>query len=137
MQLPSFVAADIDVQLKDVNNIKSIPELIEHNASYNPNHPFCLQAQKHSHDRNAPPQLISISHLQLKQAILQCQSRLSKILDALRIAKPVSVGDDGKSPPIALYVESDVGLLIHLFSFLGLGIPVSSQSGGLPAVYSI
>ena len=99
-----------------------MPELIEYNASHNPHYQFCIQAQKQSPD--ARPQLRSVSHLQLKHAIAQCQAWLMNTLVELKLPLANSDGTVSKSPPVALFLESDVGLLIHLFSLMGLGVPV-------------
>ena len=46
-------------------------------------------------------------------------------MDTLVELKLPSSGADGiVCAPVALFVESDVGLLIHLFSLMGLGVPV-------------
>ena len=118
----SFRRAHIDFESQDHTCVRSIPELIEHNAVHNPHHLFCLQAQKQTQETG--PQLYPISHLQLKHAISQCQALL---LDSIKELKPPSTKDDGtasKGPLVALFLESDVGLLIYLYALLGLGVPV-------------
>lgn len=116
----SFSRANINLQSQETTSIQTVPELVEYNATYNPHHLFCIQAQKQIQD--ARPQLLSVSHLQLKRAIAQCQAWLVNTLVELDLP---SSGTDGTAcAPVALYVESDVGLLIHLFSLMGLGVPV-------------
>lgn len=119
---PSFSPANIKLQSQDATSTRTIPQLVEHNATRNPHHSFCIQAQKQGHSQHAAPELLSISHLQLKRAIVQCQAGLVALLRESKL--PSGADADGKSPPVALYVESDVGLLIYLFSLMGLGIPV-------------
>lgn len=120
--ISSFSRANINLQTQDNTSIQTIPELIEHNATHNPHYPFCIQAQKQT--QHAPPQLHSVSHLQLKRAIVQCQAWLLKTLAELKLPSSSNDGTVCKGPPVALFVESDVGLLIHLFSLMSLGVPV-------------
>ena len=116
----SFSRPNINLHTQENTNIQTVPELIEYNATYNPDHLFCVQAQKQIQD--CRPQLLPISHLQLKRAVVQCQAWLVNTLVELRL--PSSSTDCTVCAPVALYVESDVGLLIHLFSLMGLGVPV-------------
>jgi acyl-CoA synthetase (AMP-forming)/AMP-acid ligase II len=118
----SFFRANINLQTQDITSIQTIPQLIEHNATHNPHYPFCIQAQKQT--QHAPPQLLSVSHLELKRAIVQCQAWLVQTLVDLKLPSSSNHGMVCKGPPVALYVESDVGLLIHLFSLMSLGVPV-------------
>jgi acyl-CoA synthetase (AMP-forming)/AMP-acid ligase II len=123
----SFIPAKIDTRLPtdQRDNIRSLPELIEHNARHNPNHIFCVQARKKSSTELARPGLLEVTHLQLKTAIIQCSRWLVAHVGELR--RPHKDGDSDKiirGPPIALFMESDIGILIHLFSLLSLGVPV-------------
>jgi acyl-CoA synthetase (AMP-forming)/AMP-acid ligase II len=127
-----FSRANINLQTQDDTSIQTVPELIEYNATNNPHHPFCIQAQKQSQD--ARPRLLSVSHLQLKRAIAQCQAWLVNTLVELKLPSISSDGTVYKGPPVALYVESDVGLLIHLFSLMSLGVPVRLHPGERIAV---
>ena len=116
----SFLRATINLKTSDQNvgSIQTIPELIEHNAEHNPQHLFCLQARK----GNAEP--LPLSHLQLKQSIIQCSAWL--VANVAEVALPRKIGNIlfAKCPPLALFMESNVGLLIHLYSCISSGIPV-------------
>ena len=122
----SFSRANINLRTQDKTSIQAVPELIEYNATHNPHYTFCIQAQKQ--DQDARPRLLSISHLQLKLAISRCQAWLVKTVLELKLPSSNNEGTVSKGPPVAIYVESDVGLLIHLFSLMSLGVPVSSHS---------
>ena len=124
---PAFIKPVINLQAQDKSNIQTIPELIEHNAALNPHHLFCIQAQKRIHSADTI-ELLSVSHIQLKRAILSCQTWLIDSIAELKLPSFVHGHMVGKSLPVALLVESDVGLLIHLFSLMSLGVPVSSVS---------
>lgn len=115
-----FSKANVNLHTQENTSIQTVPELIEYNATYNPHHLFCIQAQKQTQDGRT--QLLPVSHLQLKRAIVQCQAWLVNTLKELKL--PSSSTDGMVCAPVALYVESDVGLLIHLFSLMGLGVPV-------------
>lgn len=120
---PTFIRAHIDLQAQDNSSIQTIPQLIEHNADRNPDHSFCLQAQKETKD--APAQILSVSHTVLKRSILHCQEVLIESILALELPSSSSDGSIHKGSPVALLLESDIGLLIHLFALVGLGVPVS------------
>lgn len=123
---PAFIRPNINLQAQDETSIQTIPELIEHNAAHNPHHLFCIQTQKRI--QSARPELLSISYLQLKRAILYCQAWLLHNITELKLPVIVNGGTVSKGSPVALMVESDVGLLIHLFSLMSLGVPVSAVS---------
>lgn len=124
---PPFIRAVINLHVQDKSSIQTIPELIEHNAALNPHHFFCIQAQKRIHSAG-PEELLSVSHVQLKCAILSCQTWLLSSIAELKLPTLVNGHIRGKGLPVALFVESDVGLLIHLFSLMSLGVPVSAVS---------
>ena len=120
---PTFIRAHIDLQAQDSSGIQTVPQLIEHNADHNPDHPFCLQAEKETKD--APAQILSVSHMELKRSILHCQAVLTESILQLKLPSRSSDGTIHKGSPVALLVDSDIGLLIHLFALVGLGVPVS------------
>jgi hypothetical protein len=108
----------------DCEAIRTVPELIDFNAKHNPDQLFCVQATKAT--QNAlHATTIAITHLQLWHAILHCSTRLSAEIAELRLSYRSDEGRFAKCQPVALFMESDVGLLIHLFAFMSLGIPVS------------
>ncbi|KAL9031277.1 MAG: hypothetical protein Q9196_000684 [Gyalolechia fulgens] len=117
-----FIQGKVNLQAPHECDIHTVPQLIEHNALHNPRHLFCVQAQKQSPlpGFNLQP----ISHLQLRLSIARCQAWLVRTITRLRTPVVKSDGTVDKGRPIALLVESDVGLLVHLFSFMGLGVPV-------------
>ena len=108
----------------DERTIRTIPQLIEFNARHNSDHVFCIQARKQQSS-------VSVSHFQLKQAILQCSDWLTSSVKQVKL--PYEDGDGGlcRGPPIALAMNSDFGLLVHLLSLLSLGVPVLLLSARL------
>lgn len=123
-----FTRAAID--LKDLNScIRTVPELIEHNATENGEHVFCIQCTKK--DQDGSLQFTSISHLQLKQAILRCSAWLKENVPELVLPQKSDEGVFVKGPPAALLVESDVGLFVLKLSLISLGVSVVLLSARL------
>ena len=90
-------------------SIHTRPDLVDFNAQHNGDHVFCYQARKH----DSGTRLIEITHAQLRDAVLRCQAWLRTHV----------AGHMSKSRPVALFMESDVGLWIHMLALLGLGVP--------------
>lgn len=118
----------------DTKYIQSLPELIDFNAKANSSHVFCIQAhrQKQTSADSARPASLSsirITNADLKTAILACQTWLIDNVKALQL--PVIDVENGtvrKGAPVALLMDSDVGLWIHKMALIGLGVPVSCDS---------
>lgn len=127
---PPFHKANVDLRTGANASIQTVPELIEYNALHNPDHCFCIQAQKQVQDTG--PQLLSVSHRRLKHAIARCQAWLQTVVVRSTFASSNNDGSVPKNAPVALFVESDVGLLIHLFALMGLGVPVRSHLAQRP-----
>ena len=96
------------------DSISSLPHLIRHNALYNPDRMFCIQGQE-SLENPLP-----ISFKVLENAVSACSSWVEEQL---------GLGRDGSEQrvkcPVALYMESDVGLFIYIAALLASNIPVS------------
>ena len=114
-----FRPAIIQLQLADPDerDIRTIPELVEFNSQHNPAHVFCVQARKQQSS-------ISVSNDQLKQAILQCSDWLIAKVQEIELPHQDMNGRYQRGPPVALAMNSDIGLLVHLLSLLSLGVPV-------------
>ncbi|PYH92915.1 acetyl-CoA synthetase-like protein [Aspergillus ellipticus CBS 707.79] len=101
--------------------LHSVLELIDFNAVHNTEHPFCIQA------RPSGPHDV-ITHGQFKTAVDGC---------AQWMEESVLAGDRGKGTaftdvaPVALLMDSDVGLLIHQFALLKIGVPALILSARL------
>ena len=121
-----FHPANISLHVEDPDEreIKTIPQLIEFNARRNPDHIFCIQA-RNQQDR------IPVSHLQLKQAVLKCSGWLIANVEKLTLPYADTDGNICRGPPVALAMNSDIGLLVHLLSLLSLGVPVLLLSARL------
>jgi hypothetical protein len=122
-------------------SILSLPDLIEFNAEENPDQIFCLQVESHygnteegssgGHQYRTCP----ITFAQLAEAVFSCSLWIQKSLNPLNHDRnQVTRG----RKPVALYLESDVGLFIYLAALLSLDIPVwplSSLSFGFRPGY--
>ncbi|KAK2749609.1 putative NRPS-like protein biosynthetic cluster [Myotisia sp. PD_48] len=129
-----FTQASIHLQSsQDIKDqILTVPQLVEFNAKQNAHHFFCIQTQKTG--QPAAEQLLHITHGQLKNAVLGCQEWL---LDNINELHSPYVGNDGKlkkNSPVALFMESDIGLLVHLLALMGLGVPVVLLSARLSPI---
>lgn len=105
------------------DSIRSLPDLINFNAEVNPDHTFCIQAEASVTEKghfNAS----HLSFLQLRDAVDGCSEWLIE-----NVTMPVPSESDVERPaPVALYMESDVGLFIYLAALLASGIPVSQTA---------
>ncbi|KAF1983330.1 acetyl-CoA synthetase-like protein [Aulographum hederae CBS 113979] len=108
--------------------IRTLPELVEHNAKHNADYIFCRQVLKKGADLG----FRDITHGQLKTAILNCQDWLLGTFEHLERQKLLSnISDFGRPRPVALFMDSDVGLWIHLLALAGLGVPCFGLSARL------
>ncbi len=55
---------------------------------------------------------------------MQCSKWLVNTVPELKLPHQSNEVIAPKGPPVALFVESDVGLLFHMLSLMSLGVPV-------------
>jgi acyl-CoA synthetase (AMP-forming)/AMP-acid ligase II len=112
--LRPFVRAKVDFASleKKEGYVRSLPELIDFNAIHNPDYMFCIQARPDD-------SFIEVTCRQFKIAIGRCAQWITESLE-------LQGGRNGETTqsPIALLMESDLGLLIYQFALISLGIPV-------------
>ena len=119
-----FHRASIGFANEGRQTVRNIPELIEYNAKFNPDYTFCVQAEKALDDGSAG--LLHVTHNQLKHAVLCCSRWLKSLLHELVLPQTTKERvDNRKGPPIALLLDSDINLLIHVYALISLGVPVS------------
>ncbi|KAI0539689.1 hypothetical protein GGR58DRAFT_524098 [Xylaria digitata] len=120
-----FVNPGVSLRPAAQDGIRTLPELVKFHAERNPNHLFCLQAEKKQSPQGRSPTQV-ITYTTLEQAILRCQLWLKAHV-------PEAQGHDVKTKPapVALLMESDLGLAIYLLSLMGMGIPVVLLSARL------
>lgn len=126
-EMAEFKQATINLRQTDGTDdgIKTLPELIDFNATHNPHHLFCLQPARSADGTQSDPPL-AIDYLQFRNAIFQCSERLREEISDLKSPEKDSDGKYVKYGPVALFMESGLGVLIHLFALMSLGVPVGS-----------
>lgn len=120
----AFKPANLDLkQHSTTSSVRTIPELIEYNAKINPDALYCVQALKPQDEGTGRASQVTMH--QLRNAVWQCSGDLRGWLVGIDDSSCSS--NDGqthvKPDPVALLLDSDIGLVIHLFSLLSLGVP--------------
>ncbi|KAI1746118.1 hypothetical protein F4680DRAFT_442389 [Xylaria scruposa] len=113
------------VSLADDNilesDISSLPDLIRFNARENPHHVFALQSELReamSIESEEDIYGVQITFKQLDEMVRACGSWIRKaVISSNQYIKL------GEQAPIAIYVESGVGLFLHLAALLSMNIP--------------
>ncbi|KAK5991526.1 Non-canonical non-ribosomal peptide synthetase ascB [Cladobotryum mycophilum] len=92
-------------------HIHSLPELVDFNAVNNPDHLFCIQA------RSTAP-FDHFTHAQFKIAVANCARWIQENVPLQPTTSPDALT---KMAPVALFMESDFGLMIHEFALMSIG----------------
>ena len=134
-QRPNFsllpIPPDSTTEWEPLNTLRTLPDLVHFNALHNPQHVFCLQSRQ-SPSTPGNFDFTSITFRQLGCAVESCCSWLLQNVPEAHAARLQDGDIVQKAPPIALFLESDVGLFIYIVALLTLNIPVRlSLSHGL------
>ena len=105
------------------STIRSIRDLIDHNALHNPEHIFCIQSKQSSEGKDGLG-YVHVTFRELKEAVDRCCHWILETIPDARLAEVREDGSVQKSPPVALLMESDVNLFIYIAALLTLNIPV-------------
>ena len=129
MTLYPFKAAEISLESVDHGgtSIRTVPQVLQYNSQANPDHPFCFQLRKPKETATSESDLFAITHLQLRQAVSRCSAWLLARITEIILPKKDLENQMIKGPPVALLMESDIGILFHLFSLMSLGVPVRTN----------
>ena len=111
-------------EAKAQEKIRCIPDLVRFNAVNNPDHVFCLQSKQVSKSAVSSFEFTHITYLQLAQAVDRCCDWILSNAPGALVAQLAQDGSIYKSAPIALFMESDVGLFVYMVALLTLNIPV-------------
>ncbi len=127
----AFKRAEFDLLLNQESStdsiIRCLPDLILHNAHFNPDHLFCIHTT-HSPERpHAQFEFTSVTFAELALAVEGCCAWILANVPNVHAAEADKDGSVRKSRPLALFMESDLGLFIHLVAALTLNIPVCSH----------
>lgn len=115
---PSFQVSGDPVT--DPSAIHSLPDLVDFNAEHNPDHEFALQEVRHGGKHVS---LTPITFRELQLAATTCARLIRKQLPG-EPAEAEGGHQGGTRPPVAVFLESDINLFIHLVALLYLNIPV-------------
>ncbi|KAI1172123.1 hypothetical protein F4777DRAFT_593123 [Nemania sp. FL0916] len=104
------------------SEISSLPDLIRFNARENPHHIFALQSELKSATRAGGEEdsygVSQITFEQLDAMVRACVDWIRKV-----ITSSDQDADSSEQSPVALYVESGVGLFVYLAALLSMDIP--------------
>lgn len=121
--MKAFVRAEFDVESpaprtadQSDSRVQSLTELIDFNSLHNASHPFCVQTKSDG-------SLHAVTHAAFKTAVSRCA-------DWARDEVAASVAGE----PVALLMESDVGLVVHEFALISIQTPPLVLSPRLPPV---
>ena len=124
--MAAFKTPKISLNPTTPSDIRTLPELVDFHAENNPRHLFCLQIQTADH-------FLLVSYERLQRTIVRCQAWLEE--QSINVHPPL-VDADGhvkKCAPVAILMESHVGLAIYVLACMGKGIPVVLLSARLSA----
>ena len=133
-QKPPFQAATINLKQPGASgSMRTILEVIDHNARVNPDACFCIQA--HEPTPGQPRDATHVTMRQLRAAIWRCTRQLRAGLIGIQ-SKDDSASPGGEASktvpvrpyPVALFMHSGISLLVYLFSLMALGVPVALVS---------
>ncbi|KAJ6069443.1 hypothetical protein N7499_011330, partial [Penicillium canescens] len=104
----------------DLSAIQSLPDLIDFDADHNPDHVFALQEVRQGVNY---VNLTPVTFSELKLAATTCAHLIRKRLPGG--PSKATGGDESETRrPVALFLESDINLFVHLAALLYLNIPV-------------
>lgn len=104
--------------------VRSLPDLIQHNALHNPGHLFCIQCKQYTKGGDSRLGFVHLTFQELKEAVDRCCQWILENIAEARVAEACDDGSVQKSRPIALFMESDVNLFVYIAALLTLNIPV-------------
>lgn len=105
----------------DEPTVRTLVELADHNAVYNPEHMFCIQQVQ----TKSGLQFVQITYRLLKAAVYLYSRRILQQFRDLAIPVDNDFQSD-RQGPIAILLEGDVDVLIYTLATQSLHRPVSS-----------
>ncbi|KAK8137271.1 hypothetical protein PG984_005211 [Apiospora sp. TS-2023a] len=118
------LTSDQPLKDRDATRVQSLIELIDFNHDHNASHTFCIQAKSDG-------ALSPVTHAEFKAAVSRCATWAHNIFSNT-VASDDNAG--AGEAPVALLMESDVGLVIHEFALISNGTPPLVLSPRLPLV---
>ena len=117
-----FVRPKINLEPTAGEQLRTLPEIVDFHSLHNPDHLFCLQAEEKADVDGYV--FTEFRYRQLQQAIIRCQAWLQNLLADTEPPTRNENGNVAKFSPVGLFMESNVGMTVHVLSLIGLGIPV-------------
>ena len=117
-----FVRPTINLKPTAGEQLRTLPEIVDFHSLHNPDHLFCLQAEEKADVDGYV--FTEFRYRQLQLAIIRCQAWLQNLLADTEASTRNENGSVAKFSPVGLFMESNVGMTVHVLSLIGLGIPV-------------
>ncbi|KAJ0317677.1 hypothetical protein COL5a_011042 [Colletotrichum fioriniae] len=129
--MSSFRTPKVSLEPSSASGLRTLPELVDFHAENNPKHLFCLQAEVN--EAGTGHNFVPLSYETLQRAIICCQAWLKEQTPSLHPPKIEADGSVKKCAPVAVLMESHVGLVICVLACMGMGVPVVLLSARLGA----
>ena len=97
-------------------DIHTLPDLVDFHVQNNPQHLFCIQAEKKP--TGSGYEFVPVSYGRLYRALLRCQAWLGEHTPGFHSPAKGADGVIIKSAPIALLIEGDVGLAAYVLALM-------------------
>ena len=125
-KMAAFIPPKVSLDPTTGSGIRTLPALVDFQGESNPQYLFFLQVERDH-------RFVPVSYKRFQHAIVRCQAWLQE--QAIGLHPPI-VDTDGhvkKCAPVAILMESHVGLAIYVLACMGKGIPVMLLSARLSA----
>ncbi|KAK1635917.1 hypothetical protein BDP81DRAFT_450746 [Colletotrichum phormii] len=129
--MSSFRTPEVSLEHASTSGLRTLPELVNFHAENNPKHLFGLQAE--ANEAGNGHSFVPLRYETLQRAIIRCQAWLMQQTTSLHPPKTAADGSVKKCAPVAVLMESHVGLVICVLACMGMGVPVVLLSARLSA----
>ena len=117
---PAFSA--LPPTVSNEKQILSLPDLIRYNGEHNKDHLFCIQTETNQEIGVNSYGAKRITFGDLENAVENCAEWMQNIFQPV---EKLGIPPLNIKNPVAVYMESDVGLFVHIAALQALNIPVS------------
>ncbi|KAK1657132.1 hypothetical protein BDP55DRAFT_737654 [Colletotrichum godetiae] len=129
--MSSFKTPQVSLEHGSTSSLRTLPELVDFHAENNPKHLYGLQAEANETENGH--RFVPLNYETLQRAIIRCQAWLMEQTISLHPPKTAADGSVKKCAPVAVLMESHVGLVICVLACMGMGVPVVLLSARLSA----
>lgn len=124
-----FIKPEISLVESPEHGARTLPELVRFHIENNPNYEFCTQAERSATEEGHTYMHVTYRHLE--QAICHCQSWIVKNIQDIHSPTRGQNGKTTKFSPVALLMDSDLGLAVYILTLMGMGVPIVLLSARL------